>query len=319
MNPIQVSAPSNIALIKYMGKVSAQNTPTNASLSWTLEGLRSFVELQVCDEPNDQWSALSGFEELKMSAQGQAKFLKHVERCRQFLGGKEKFSIKSANNFPSDAGIASSASSFAALTKAVFSFYSREADVKSMSELSRQGSGSSCRSFFSPWSLWQGTQATAIDLKLPKLLHQVIVVDSGLKSVSSSEAHTRVLSSALFLGRPERADQRLKILIESLSSGDWQKSFDLVWAEFWDMHALFETSQPAFGYLRPETLSVLAKVRELWQTHKDGPLATLDAGPNIHLLWRPDQAQFCKTHLPSLAGAGKIFATDLENKMQVMA
>lgn len=55
------------------------------------------------------------------------------------------------------------------------------------------------------------------------------------------------------------------------------------------MHALFETSKPAFGYLKPKSLEVLGLVARLWEDQKDGPLVTLDAGPNIHFLWRVDQ------------------------------
>ncbi|PWU15744.1 MAG: hypothetical protein C5B49_11475, partial [Bdellovibrio sp.] len=101
--------------------------------------------------------------------------------------------------------------------------------------------------------------------------------------------HQRCRTSLLFAGRVARAEQRLKRLLSAFRAQDWQACFELVWAEFWDMHALFETSEPSFGYLRPQTLTVLAAVKEFWRDHHDGPLATLDAGPNVHLLWRADQ------------------------------
>jgi diphosphomevalonate decarboxylase len=57
------------------------------------------------------------------------------------------------------------------------------------------------------------------------------------------------------------------------------------------MLALFETSNPGFGYLQPDTLRVLYFIREFWKKMGDGPVVTLDAGPNVHLLWRVDQSE----------------------------
>lgn len=292
---IRASAPSNIALIKYMGKTDAsQNKPLNSSLSWTLEGLRSEVELEHrSDLREDFWEPFEGAP-LHLSEKGIQKFLVHVDRVRKHFGRSEKFIVRSKNNFPSDAGIASSASSFAALTKAVCQALQEidsqiRAPIALQSELSRQGSGSSCRSFYGPWSLWDQEGARAIELGLSDLHHQVILVDSGVKTVSSSEAHKRCATSELFSGRKERAEKRLAELVASFKSQDWEKAFQTTWAEFWDMHALFETSKPSFGYLKPGTLEILDLVQSLWRNEKDGPIATLDAGPNIHLLWRNNQ------------------------------
>ncbi len=164
-------------------------------------------------------------------------------------------------------------------------------DVRKLADLSRQGSGSSCRSFFTPWSLWSTEGAESIELPYHDLIHQVIVVADALKTVSSSDAHVRVNSSLLFKGRPERAEQRLSSLMESLKSRDWNESMKIAWAEFWDMHALFETAQPGFGYMTPASIEVINFVRDLWIETGDGPLITMDAGANVHLLYRPECGQ----------------------------
>lgn len=293
---INVSAPSNIALIKYMGKTDTQtNLPLNSSLSWTLNGLRSEVEIELLPAGQaDRWEPLGAESAIQLSEKGKEKFLKHLHRVKTQLGSTDFFVVRSKNNFPSDAGIASSASSFAALTLAAAKIIcqmksSGPLEAKTLSDLSRQGSGSSCRSFFQPWSLWNNEGASSLELGINQLHHQVILVDSGHKAVSSSEAHVRCTTSDLFLGRKVRAENRLQELVTALKSQDWEKSFQLCWAEFWDMHALFETSKPAFGYLKPKSLEVLSLVGQLWQDQKDGPLVTLDAGPNVHFLWRLDQ------------------------------
>ena len=288
---VEASAPSNIAWIKYMGKTAtAGNVPTNASLSYTLEHLRTFVEIQSGPAG---WEPLPRHPRLSLSDKGRTRFLQHFERLKELWEIQGSFTIRSANNFPSDCGLASSASSFAALTMAAYELARtlRPGFVRTpgqLAQLSRLGSGSSCRSFFGPWALWQGETAEPVELP-GDWHHAVVVVEDTIKSVSSSEAHKRVTSSLLFNGRPERAETRLRSLRQALIAERWSEAFELAWSEFWDMHALFETSQPAFGYMTAGSLAVLNRLRQVWQETGDGPLVTMDAGPNVHLLIRPDQ------------------------------
>lgn len=299
-------APSNIALIKYMGKIDAQkNKPTNSSISFTLDHLRTRVVIEPISAQQDEWQPLSeeDFRGIELSEKGKARFLKHFGFLKDQLKIPGYYSISSANNFPSDCGLASSASSFAALTRAAValakevSLEKEEAEALSLreqAELSRQGSGSSCRSFLSPFALWTERGVESVSVPRASWHHSVIVVEAGKKEISSSEAHVRVSESLLFQGRPERAEVRLKSLIEALSLQAWSDIFEICWAEFWDMHALFETSQPSFGYMQPESLSVLKYIREYWQNNQDGPVVTMDAGANVHLLYREDQKEMAK-------------------------
>src|SRR5262245_57856701 len=118
MMRVEASAPSNIALIKYMGKEPGSgNRPANASLSYTLEHLRSFVVIEPADK--NEWRPLPGFEPLQLSETGLKKFLGHLERLKAHWKIPGHHRVLSANNFPADCGLASSASSFAALTLAV--------------------------------------------------------------------------------------------------------------------------------------------------------------------------------------------------------
>jgi diphosphomevalonate decarboxylase len=328
---LTVSAPSNIALIKYMGKTSQeQNRPTNDSLSYTLSNLRSFVQLESTTEPHDRWESLAqtelpeetlGSEGLTfaskdfsllsptLSEQGRERFLKHfLFLKKEFKLENQNFVIRSANSFASDCGLASSASSFAALTYAAANINPdiNIADKRALAELSRQGSGSSCRSFFKPWSLWGKEGAGEIELPLANLKHAVFLAKEDKKSVSSSEAHKRVTTSLLFRGRIERAEERLKNLIEALRSRNWLEACAITQAEFWDMHALFETAHPAFHYMNPASLAAIEAVRAIWQEMDDGPMVTMDAGPNLHLLFRADQEKVQMRTYEDLRKIGRI-------------
>ena len=301
----QASMPANIALIKYMGRVN--QTPLNASLSYTLTQHKSYVCIEALDDaPHapDLWQALEGetLQPLHLSPAGQKRFLKHFQFLKQKWGIRGAYCVRSGNTFAADCGLASSASSFAALTQATYQLAQNEQKQVSAPELallSAQGSGSSARSFFSPWCVWEAGRVyqpdglRQTDGPEEAWQHECVVLSTKAKSVSSSEAHRRVMSSPYIKGRAERAQQRLQALLKALQHKHWRETFDICWNEWQDMHQLFESSTPAFSYRSPQTLEVLQRIQALWRDHGDGPVATLDAGPNVHLLYHPG----CKVRL----------------------
>lgn len=295
----EASAPSNIALIKYMGKSDPNsNRPSNASLSYSLENLRTNVLLKkLSNSQVDTWNSVVSE---KIPEAGKTKFLKHLAMLKERFDVRECFEVSSENSFPHSCGFASSASSFAALTKTFFlalkSLKNQDVTLQQMSALSRLGSGSSCRSFFSPWAVWQSEGAESVDLPYKNLIHVAVVIESVPKEVSSTEAHRRVDTSLLQKDRGFRAERRLESLVSLMKDENWKGCFETIWQEFWDMHALFETSFPSFGYMTPDSLSALKILKEGWQKDGDGPWVTMDAGPNIHLLFRPDQSMLLQDY-----------------------
>ena len=290
-------APSNIALIKYMGKTEGdQNIPANPSLSYTLNHLLSNVSLTCHSGKQDLWEPLElpGNKPLMLSKNAIERFLNHLKRLKLHFHYNGYFIVRSTNNFPQSSGLASSASSFAALTKCAVRTLSELTQTEEppqavQAQLSRLGSGSSCRSFFAPWALWDGTSVTPINLPYSQLLHQVILITQEEKSVSSSLAHQRIQTSPLYKTRPQRAQKHLKLLLTALEMQDWESAYHIAWTEFQDMHQLFSTCAEPFSYMTPATISVLNFLKKFWETHQDGPIITLDAGSNIHLLYREDQ------------------------------
>lgn len=303
------SAPANIALIKYMGKKEEQaNLPDNPSLSYTLNHLLSTVKLECIPGQKDLWEPLNspGAAPFQLSEAGQKRFLEHLARIKVYFGYAGGFLVQSNTNFPQGSGLASSASSFAALTKCAALALSEltQAPLMSVDEqarLSRLGSGSSCRSFYSPWALWEEDEVKTIDLPYTTLIHEAILVSSEEKKVSSSEAHRRVKTSSQYALRIHRAKDNLKLLLEALMVKDWANAYHICWREFQDMHQLFATCNEPFTYMTENTHHLLDLLQKSWEEKGDGPLVTMDAGPNIHLLYRPDQAdlarQFKADHL----------------------
>lgn len=302
-------APSNIALIKYMGKKnSEENIPLNASLSYTLNNLLSSVMLEYQPGKKDFWEPLNipGALKFTLSLPAQERFLNHLAYLKSIVNYSGGFIVRSSNNFPHGSGLASSASSFAALTKCAIVALSELThtdlpSIETQAELSRKGSGSSCRSFFSPWALWENEHVKAIDLPYTQLLHQVIVISHQEKKVPSSEAHQRIRTSPHYPTRAKRAEHNLKTLINALEAQNWINAYQICWKEFQDMHLLFSSCTSPFSYMTEQTQAALATLQKFWEREGDGPLVTMDAGPNIHLLYRPDQSdmalKFKQDHL----------------------
>lgn len=292
-------APANIALIKYMGKLdSQQNLPANPSLSYTLDDLKSFVELESYPGKKDIWEPLDmpGGEAFTLDDAGQQRFIQHLQWLKQQFNCNEHFTIRSCNNFPTSNGLASSAASFAALTLCAMRAFAElldqeEPPIAQIAQLSRHGSGSSCRSFYSPWALWDEQEVSQPDIPYFDLLHQVVIITHEHKKIPSSQAHQRVTTSPNFQTRPIRAKENLDQLMLAFERQDWHLAYSVVWKDFMDMHRLFETATEPFRYITAESEAVLNIMQTQWDKHGDGPLITMDAGPNIHLLYRPDQRE----------------------------
>jgi len=295
-----------------MGKAdSTKNLPCNDSLSMTLRELCTVVEVEA--QATFSWIPEAPSAKVKykltvpdLSQKGVERILSHVHRVIESApkwiskydleySAPRGLSLKTANTFPSSAGVASSASSFAAVTLATLRLgvsdeekfqrvWSESLEFRvQAAELSRQGSGSSCRSMDGPWVKWESEKVRVVNSNLPELCHMVLLVSGAPKEVGSSEAHHRVKSSPLWLGRVERANNRGVKLEQFLQDGNLVAISRLVWEEFIEMHSLFHTSQPDFTYWEPKTLEILNWIRPL-VIRGTAPIVTMDAGANIHLI-----------------------------------
>ena len=330
-------APSNIALVKYMGKKDAsRNIPENPSLSLTLSSLKSIVELTLRDGSQGvswipQLPSLPGGcpgESPQLSSSGIQKVIKHVERVKLRLPvlfnewkiplHQQRFEkcqiiLKTANTFPQASGIASSASSFAALTLAVGAAFSSSRKVfeevwskepelrRAFAQISREGSGSSCRSFEGPWVEWNEDRAQLVsDSALDQLAHFVVLIKTDPKKVSSSEAHLRIKTSPLWTGRVQRTQDRVVRLKSAIQRGRIDEVSDIAWDEAWEMHSLFHTSQKPFTYWEPGSIHGLKYFSEPSESWPSAPIVTLDAGPNLHVLVLKKDQEYWRAQLKEL-------------------
>ena len=279
---IEASMPSNIALIKYMGKNDAA-LPINSSLSYTLDDLRTKISLLPSTETDKLVTQVT------LKPGGENKFLKHFAMLKQEFNISGFYQIHSANNFPSGTGLASSASSYAALTQATYLLSQKQQTTPPLSDnelaqLARRGSGSSIRSFFSPWCIWQDQDVFPTGENWPSLQHKVLLLEKKHKTISSSEEHMRVMSSPNIKNRAHRAEVRLNDLIQALNAQNWHDIYQICKDEFLDMHELFHTSNPSFSYMHLVCHDIIALTDEYSQSGHQ-IILTMDAGANMHFLF----------------------------------
>ncbi|MEW5828436.1 MAG: diphosphomevalonate decarboxylase [Chloroflexota bacterium] len=278
----------NIALIKYWGnRDPILRLPSNGSISINLDGLttRTTVSFQP-SLPFDEL-IINGREVVGKGLDRVSAFLDLV---RGIAGIGMKAEVISENNFPSGAGIASSASAFAALALAATQAAGLELSEAELSRLARRGSGSASRSVpggFVEWRAGDTDEESFAESIAPPdhwdLADCVAIISAGHKQTGSTEGHALAPTSPLQAARVADASRRLDLCRRAILDRDFEALAAIVELDSDMMHAVMMTSQPALFYWQPATLTVMQAVRE-WRSRGLPVLYTIDAGPNVHVL-----------------------------------
>lgn len=303
-------SPSNIALIKYWGKYGRQ-LPRNPSISFTLNN--AYTETTLKYEPKkgaDRGIALEFFFEDQANEVFKSKIAKYLDSIGEIFPFLRQLNIviHSRNSFPHSAGIASSASSMSALALCLctlehqlFGTLPSDDDFrKKASFLSRLGSGSACRSIFATMGMWGESgeiegSSNLYAIPYQDKLHEVfktfhddiLIVSTGEKSVSSRAGHALMENNIYADNRYTQARQRLHRLLISLQTGNLEEFGQITESEALTLHALMMTSNPPYILMEPNSLILINKIRRFRQETKHPIYFSLDAGPNIHVLY-PD-------------------------------
>ncbi len=301
---------ANIALIKYWGnRNDCLNLPANGSISMNLDGL--FTRTALAFDPslpadvftlNGQPGGVSATERV-------TGFLDHVRR----RAGLACFArVDSENNFPAGAGIASSASGFAALALAACAASSLEYDEAQLSRLARLGSGSACRSIpggFVEWSPGESDdESYAFSVASAghwDLADCVVILSLEHKPVASYLGHRLASTSPLQSARVESAPLRLEQCRRAILECDFEALAEVIELDSTMMHAVMMTSSPPLLYWLPETLAVMQAVRR-WRLEGWPVCYTIDAGPNVHVLCPAQSAPETTRRLELLPGVQRV-------------
>lgn len=309
--PISAIAHPNIAFIKYWGNRDQElHLPLNSSLSMNLSGLETRTTVRFDPALEHDIFILSGENVTGPALERVSGFLDHV---RSLADQNVYAHVKSQSNFPVGAGIASSASAFAALALAASQAIGLILDEKDLSRLARRGSGSASRSIPTGFVEWQAGTSEADSFAFSiapaehwNLVDLVCVLDTSHKTVGSTGGHALADSSPLQPVRLAHVKERVQICRTAILSKDFKSFAQVVEEDSNLMHAVMRTSKPELRYWLPETEIILWNVIN-WRNEGIPACTTVDAGPNVHVLVLSDFALEVETRLAQLPGVQKIF------------
>lgn len=278
----------NIAFIKYWGlQDEERRIPANDSLSMNIGCLSTKTIVSFDPQMMADSLVLNG--EL-ISGKGLNRVQRFLDRVRQLAGERLYARVQSENNFPIGAGIASSASAFAALALAATAALGLELAEKELSSLARFGSGSACRSIpggFVEWSTNPQTDESYAVSIAPAdhwdLVNCIAILSEGHKPVGSEAGMRRAGTSPLQPPRVQDSERRMDLCRQAILNKDFEALAHVTELDSNLMHAVMMTSNPPLFYWHPQSLAIMKAVKA-WQAEGLPVTYTLDAGPNVHVI-----------------------------------
>ncbi len=309
---VRARANINVALIKYWGKASAKapedaNLPAVPSLSLTLDGLYTETTVRFAPDLEQDRCTLGG---APLTGEALARVSRVLDVVRRRAGVASAFDVRSFNHVPTAAGLASSASSMAALAAAASRCAGLPDDPAAMSALARIGSGSASRSIFGGWVVWDGPAARPVyPAGYWDLAVVVAVVDAGRKKIGSRAAMNRTArTSPLYGPWVEQARGTLEAALEALEARDLGALCQAMELSTMRMHASAMASSPPILYWQAPTLAVLREVERM----REGGVPcgyTMDAGPNVKILCDVASAHAIAARVGATAGVRETYVT----------
>jgi diphosphomevalonate decarboxylase len=310
MTTATAQAFANIAFIKYWGnRDNTLRIPANGSISMNLDGL--YTRTTVSFQPSLPYDELiiNGHE---VTGPGLERISSILDLIRDLSHVTDRAEVITENNFPSGAGIASSASAFAALALAGSKAAGLELGERKLSRLARRGSGSAARSIPGGFVEWQaGTRdedSLAFSIAEPShwdLVDCIAIVSMAHKKTGSTEGHGIAGTSPLQAARVADAPRRLEICCKAILERDFNAFASIVELDSDMMHAVMMTSTPALHYWKPASLEVMNCVRG-WRTEGIPVCYTVDAGPNVHVICPETEAHIIEKRLREIKGVENV-------------
>lgn len=300
---------ANIAFIKYWGnRDNDLRLPVNGSISMNLDGLVTTTTVTFNASQRDTLAINGG----EITGKGFERVSRILDLIRAMANINEKADVISENNFPAGAGIASSASAFAALALAGSKAAGLDLSERELSRLARRGSGSASRSIPGGFVEWQaGANAEdsfAFSIAPPaqwNLVDLVAIVSAAHKTTGSTEGHAVAPTSPLQAARVNDTPRRLEICRTAILQKDFNALASIVELDSDMMHAVMMTSTPALHYWKPASLAVMTAVRA-WRADGLPVCYTVDAGANVHVITVESEARAVEGNLRALAGVNDV-------------
>jgi len=304
-------AQPNIALIKYWGKRDLErNLPAVGSISITLRDL--FTKMQI--EFDERLLA----DELTVNGAADETMLPRLSNCLDLVVGRvrPRAIIVSQCNFPIAAGLASSASAFAAATIAAARASGQTFSSEALASLAGRSSGSAARSLCGGFVELENTDTdiavrTICDSEQWPLTVVVAITEAGPKAVGSTEAMEISRETSAFYSKwVRRQNEDLKTARDAILRRDFEQLASIAEHNCLKMHSVMWASRPPLVYWNSATMRCLQTVRKL-QGSRLGVFFTIDAGPQVKAVCLPEHAEEVRSALAATEGVADVMVTGL--------
>lgn len=284
----QARAHTNIALIKYWGKKDPDLfLPMVSSLSLTLSAFYTDTRVSFSESYTENRLLVNGLEQT-----GKAK--ESLDRFMSVIGSKMEhplpIHVESFNHVPTAAGLASSASAYAAMTGAIAQALNWDLDHQSLSRIARRGSGSATRSLFGGFVEWEkgtddlSSKAIPIDDGLWDVGMLALVLNDKEKTISSRDGMAKtVATSPFYPAFVSSQDSDLELMKKAIKERDIVSMGEIAEHNAMKMHATTLSAKPPMTYLSPDSLRAIKAVQDL-RSSGFTCYYTMDAGPNVKIL-----------------------------------
>ncbi|MEN7343905.1 MAG: diphosphomevalonate decarboxylase [Pseudomonadota bacterium] len=311
----------NIALVKYWGKDDlTRNLPATGSVSITLDTLMTRTTVAIAPDGKDRFE-LEGREETAMAARTFRYLDAHLGADRPRL------SITSENNFPTAAGLASSASGFAALVVAINALLDRHAAQSVMAQAAGAGSGSAARSLFGGFARLDKATSDTDDIRVQQLAPAahfplavvVAVTAEGRKPIGSTEAMIQSRDTSPYYDRWV-ADQEgdLDTAENAILRQDFEALATVSEHSCLKMHAVMQTTQPSLLYWNAATIACMHEVSAM-RRDGVGVFFTIDAGPQLKAVCLPADRDRVASALADVPGVKRLIHAGLGDGARVIS
>jgi diphosphomevalonate decarboxylase len=304
-------AQPNIALIKYWGKSDVhRNLPAVGSISITLNTLYTTMSIDLDASLPDDVLTVNGAEDAAM--------LPRISRCLDTVCGEDRprARVSSHCNFPIAAGLASSASAFAALVVAADAASGGSRERAELASLAGLASGSAARSLFGGFceldNTGDGIEVCSLRLASEWPLEVVVAVtEKGPKPTGSTEAMEISRKTSPFYRRwIEQQEDDLAAARDAILKRDFSKLGDVAEHNCLKMHSVMWASRPPLIYWNHATLECMHAVREL-REQGTGVFFTIDAGPQLKAVCLPEHTERVRDALASTHGVQDVMVSGL--------
>jgi diphosphomevalonate decarboxylase len=306
-------ANSNIALVKYWGKRDEKYIlPNNGSISMTLDKLNTTTTVEF---GSDKDVVILNEKELTNSKELE-EVASHLNIIRKMAKIKDNAKVVSKNNFPTAAGLASSASGFAALSLAGSKAAGLDLSKKELSILARRGSGSASRSIEGGFVEWlRGQDKEGEDSYGKQIVPKehwpgfrmvTTIVDTGEKKVKSRVGMAQTVSSCPYY---DKWLSTVKQDLDDVKKGILERDFTLVGTtaehNALKMHATMITTKPSIIYWNAATMNIIHAVQD-WRDEGLESYFTIDAGPQVKIMCLEKDTKEIQKRLKEMEGIKEV-------------